>query len=85
MFFIKDLLKIKSDLEYNYCNILQGGDCKERIFNYNNFLMCDDINFFVSNRKLLLDLYVCNYICRIRKKLGKGNKYQYVWKIIICN
>lgn len=53
MFFIKDLLKIKSDLEYNYCKILLGGDCKERIINYKNFLMFDNINFFVSNRKLL--------------------------------
>lgn len=53
MFPIKDLLKIKSDPEYNYCKILQGGDCKERTINHNNFLMCDNIIFFASNRKLL--------------------------------
>lgn len=51
--YIKDLLKIKSDPEYNYCKILQGGDCKERTINHNNFLMCDKIFFFASNRKLL--------------------------------
>lgn len=56
MFPIKDLLKIKSDPEYNNCKILQGGDCKERTINHNNFLMCDNINFFASNRKLLLRL-----------------------------
>lgn len=36
MFPIKDLLKIKSDPEYNNCKILQGGDCKERTINHNN-------------------------------------------------
>lgn len=53
MFPIKDLLKIKSDPEYNNCKILQGGDCKERTINHNNFLMCDNIKFFASNKKLL--------------------------------
>lgn len=53
MFPIKDLFKIKSDPEYNYCKILPGGDCKERTINHKNFLMCDNINFFASNRKLL--------------------------------
>lgn len=71
IYFIEDLLKIKSSPAYNNCKILPGGDCNERTSNHNDFLMCDNIKNVPAIENCYEDLNVCDHFCRIRKNQEK--------------